>query len=370
MLNNLIRFLQRNKSMSRPASAVLPREFRFWPDDTGPVTTEEVVQMYQSGFAGAYRDPDAIAAFDAFIVGSGGSVNGQELSEQNGLTGSGEGRLILPFTFIEKHFPGCLPGAGQQVGDCVSHGAKNACLTTMACDIESGKPDEESGLVEGVPIIDPLGIAQGALSTEAIYWWRGYNGHGWSCDVAAQVCCTNSGLWLRNDYPELGIDLRKYSGSLASKYGRQAPPDAIRDYGKKHLIRTSTRLTSREQRRDFLANGYGIFHCGGEGWSSSRDENGFSRQVGRWSHAMATIAFDDRQIIKDKYGESLELIQNSWAKFNSGGRKILGTDILIPEGSFWARSSDVSRRSTFSFSGAMGWPARRLPLPLFDFGVG
>lgn len=337
------------------------RDFIFWPGDKLITDPADCQKMYEAGYAGAFKDPDATEAFENLIVGSGGNLDGSSVAEQNGLAGAGEGRLVIPFVFVQQLLPGCWPGPAQQRGDCVSHDTKNAVLTTMCCDIVSGQPDAESGKVEGLPDIDPIGIAQGALSTEAIYWYRGYSGDGWSCEAAATVACTKSGLWLRNNYPELGIDLRKYSGSLAGKYGRSAPPSEFTTTGQKHLIRTSTRINSFNDLRDFLANGYGVSTCGGEGWSSTRNEDGVSKRSGRWSHAMAIIGVDDRQVIKDKYGEPLVLILNSWGKWNTGGRRILGTTIDIPEGSFWTTWSSVKNRSMLAFSGANGWPAKNLP---------
>jgi len=346
--------------MLRPQSAVLPREFQFWPEDTD-VDADELEGLYSSGYAGAWKDDEAVAEFEALIVGSGGDLDGQHVAQENGLIGSGAGRLVIPFVFVEQLLPGCLPGAAQQRGDCVAHSTKNAALTTMVCDIVSGKPDEVTGKVEGLPEIDPVGIRQGALSTEAIYWYRGYSGDGWSCEAAANVAIKKAALWPRRNYPDLGVDLTKYSGGLAGKYGRSAPPNSFTVVGQQNLIRTATRLNSKDMVRDFLANGYGITTCGGEGWAKTRDENGFSRRSGSWAHAMAYIGYDDRPLIIQKYGEPLVLVMNSWGRWNGGGRRILGTTIDIPEGSFWAKWSDCSRRTALAFSGANGWPAKKLP---------
>lgn len=350
----------------RPESAQLvpvagERPFLFWPGDRLAQSSDEIHQMYSDGFAGAWHDPVAIADFENLIVGSGGNLDGESVAQANGLSGSGEGRLVIPFVYVLQLLPGCWPGAAQQRGDCVSHDTKNAALVTMCCDIASGKPDEQTGQVEGLPEFDPVGITQGALSSEAIYWYRGYSGDGWSCEAAATVAITRSALWPRKAYPELGIDLTRYSGSLAGKYGRTAPPEAITATGKRNLIRQSTRVRTFADVRDYLANGYGISTCGGEGWSSTRDENGVSRRKGSWSHAMAMIGADDRDIIKQKYGEPLVLILNSWGKWNTGGRRILGTTIDIPEGAFWTTWSSVRNRSMLAFSGANGWPTKELP---------
>lgn len=338
---------------ARPATAFLPRDFQFWPDDGHDLAPSAVQDLYEKGFAGAFKDDAEHAEFVQFC---GADHTG--VTQKYGMAGAGEGKLVIPFQFVLKHFPGCWPGAAQQRGDCVSHSTKNAALVTLACDIESGKPDEVTNVVEGVPEIDPEGIQQGALSSESIYWYRGYSGDGWMCEAAARVACKDSALWLRNNYPELGIDLRKYSAKLAGKYGSQKPPSEITEAGRKHLMRSATTANSFGEVRDLLANGYGISTCGGEGYSSTRDNNGVSKRQGSWAHAMACIGADDRDETKGEYGEPLVLIINSWGKWNSGPRTILGTNIEIPDGAFWVRWSQAKNRDFIALSGANGWPNR------------
>ena len=286
---------------------------------------------------------------------------GMDASHDNGWADDSKGKLVIPFKNIDMLYPGAQPGAAQGRGDCVSHSTINAAELTMCCDIVSGEPDEETGKIEGPPEVSPEGVKAGLCSSEAVYWWRGHGGDGWSCAHAGRVICQESGIWLRQNYPEFGFDLTRYSSRLAGKWGRSEPPGSIKNFGLKHRIRQATELDSFDEVRDFLYQGYGISTCGGEGWSSTRDANGFSKRRGGWSHALAYVGADDRDIIKEKYGEPLVLIMNSWGVWNSGPRRILGTTIDIPKGSYWSRWSDCKRRYMVAFSGADGWPARKLP---------
>lgn len=345
----------------RPISAFLPKQFQFWPGDAVDLQPAKISELYESGFAGAWHDPEAAPRFDETIRAGGGDPDGASVAHAAGLYGAASGRLVTPFQYVVKYFPTGWPGVAQARGSCVAHSAKNTCLISAMCDVASGKPDEVTGVVEGVPEVDPAGIKAGVFSTEAIYWYRGYDGDGWTCEDAASVVTSKSGLWLRNNYPDLGFDLRKYSGSLEGKYGRRSPPSEVTEYGKKHLIRTATRVSGFEQIADFLANGFGVSSCGGEGFSNQRDTNGVSKRSGSWAHAMAIIGADDRDVVKQAYGGPLVLILNSWGVWNSGPRRIMGTDIDIPEGSFWARWADVSRRTYIAFAGANGWAAKSLP---------
>lgn len=339
---------------------VVPSGYKQWPLHHDNLQPDEVITMYNSGFAGALINEEGKEEFLQECMDRNGTIDGSDLAHANGWADSGAGKLVIPFTFAEKVFPGCWPGPAQQRGDCVSHGTKNAILTTMFCEIVTAKPDEVTGLVEGAPEMPAEGIQQGVVSSEYIYWWRGYNGDGWSCPTAANSVLKH-GILLKKPYTDLNIDLTHYSGSLAGKYGSKSPPSEINAEGNKHLIRTCTPIRSFEEVRDFLNNGYGISTCGGQGWSNSRDENGFSRQQGSWSHALCCIGADDRDEVKSKYGGPLVLILNSWAKWNSGPRRILGTQTDIPEGSFWAKYSDCRGRDWTAFSSLNGWPAKNLP---------
>lgn len=339
----------------------MPDLFKQWPKKSGELSPKEVIELYEAGFAGATYDPAEVEALHAEIAASGGTINAATAAKANDWEGSHEGKLVAHFQHVEAAYPGCWPGPAQQRGDCVSHGGKNARLYTMVCEVVAALPDEVSGKVEGLPVVSAAGIKSGVLSTEASYWFRGHGGDGWQCASDARVAIKNAGCVVRRDYPEAGVDLTSYSGSLAGKYGRSAPPANIRDALDNNLIRTATEADTFEEVRDLLGNGYGVNSCGSEGFSNKRDENGVSKRSGSWAHSMAIIGADDRDLIKQKYGEGLLLVLNSWGRWNSGPRRILGTTIDIPEGSFWVRWSDHKRRSFTAFSGVNGWPAQTLP---------
>lgn len=360
----------------------LPRKkFNEWPADAVRLSASKVRELYESGFAGCKKPTDKVlAAFYAAAV----EPDGDKVCHAYGLAESGAGKLVVPFVHVLEMFPGCWPGRqGQGRGDCVSWGTRNASLGTMVCDIVSGQLDQVSGKAEEKPDVPAGGIADGVLSTEAFYWWRGYNGDGWYCHAAATVAKSKSGLFVRKPYPDLGVDLTSYSSSLAGKYGAKVPTPAIATEGGKHLIHQITEAASLESRRDLLANGYFLLDCGGEGYEDQRNEHGVSKRSGSWAHSMCEIAVDDRQEIKAIYNEPLVLILNSWAKWNGGPRDIYQSaalvppakkalwvqagivnpttgNIMIPEGSYWARWSHVKNREAIAMSGAHGWPRKNI----------
>jgi len=249
---------------------------------------------------------------------------------------------------------------GVVVHNCVSHNSKNAALASLCNEIMFGTPDEVTGLREAAPDVPPAGIENGVLSSEFHYWYRGFSQDGWDCWSAAEVARKN-GIMLRKPYPELGIDLSVYSGELAGKFGRTAPPQKITDEGRLHCVRTVTQCEGLEQVRDLLANGYGCSSCGSEGFQNERDADGVSRRSGSWAHAMAYLGFDDRPETVRKHGGPLILVMNSWGIWNKGPRRISGTQIDIPEGSFWAKWNEVKGREVIAYSSVNGWPQKKLP---------
>jgi hypothetical protein len=356
--------------------------FADWPADADELPTAKVIELYENKFAGAKYSPEAWEEFRATQP----EPDGDDVTHKYGLADTGAGKLVIPFVFVLEQFPNCWPGRqGQARGDCVSWGSRNATLLTLACDIVSGLPDEKTKFVEGIPEVPPEGIADGVLSTEAYYWWRGYNGDGWHCPSVAKVATTKSGAFLRKNYPDLGFDLTRYSGRNAGLYGSKSPGAEIQKVGGERLIHAATNADSFESRRDLLFNGYGLLDCGGEGYSDSRDDNGVSKRSGSWAHSMCEVGVDDRDQIKQLYGEPLVLILNSWARWNSGPRDIyqsaglvpaakkqkwvdLGIvnpntgNITIPDGSFWCRWSQCKNREVIAYSGVAGWPAKSLPI--------
>ena len=100
-------------------------------------------------------------------------------------------------------------------------------------------------------------------------------------------------------------------------------------------------------------------------FSRKRNEDGVSEVQGSWAHAMMGIGYDERPDTVKKYGCPLVLEQNSWGKWNSGPRRIRGTNIYIPHGSCWVKEDDYVRRkveagSCFVFVGTRGWDVERL----------
>ena len=296
----------------------------------------ELLNAYRDGFEGGICDPEETAELLAKLKTPLFGATAYRLY------GSGEGKLSLPFKSLLKFDPNFGPSERQTTGDCVSHSTRNAVDITRAVEID---------------IAGELESFETRSATEAIYQSRGHKSQGMTCSGAAKYVHSKGGILLRKDYGE--VDLSKYDSSLGSKH--KIPLSIYTTEAKKHQVQTISMITTVEEARDALANGYAISVCSGYGFSSRRDAQGIAKRSGGWSHAMAWVACDDTG---ERYKETLFLVQNSWGKWNSGPRVH-----SQPEGSFWIREKEargmLGQNGSWVFSDVNGFPPRTLP----DYGT-
>ncbi len=335
--------------------------FQSWPEQHTDLSPEGLLKAYSEGWTGVFKDEEAEEELRHAFYANSGFHTISDAAHDHGWADSGAGKLVIPYIYAEKLWPGCFPGDAQLVGSCVSHSTAKALQVTLACEIAAGKPDPVTGLVEGAPEVPAEGIKSGVVHPSPIYWTRGYSSHGWSCPTAANRVVNKVGIVICKNYPDLGVDLTNVTRSIETMYGSRSVPQEWETEFAKHRVRAAAEANSAEEIRDLLFNGYGISTCGSEGYSSTRDENGVSKRSGRWAHAMAAIGFDDRAETKERYNEPLVLICNSWGLWNRGGRKIMNSEYMIPEGAFWTPWSHCKNRYFVAFSNVMGWPSRKLP---------
>jgi len=323
---------------------------------------EDIPAAYESGGEGVVFDEEENERFLGYVQDSGNNPVGADVAHEHNFAGEFKGKLVIPFTHVMDRYPTAWPGPAQKRGDCVSHCARSALCGTICLESFLGVADSASGKVEEAPDVSPEAEAQGVFATESHYWHRGKNSDGWFIGAAAKVILSRSGAVLRKNYPSIGVDLTRYSAQTAGKWGAQPPPPEVVDVTNDHLFRTATQMNNVEEWRDFLGKGFFVGTDGSEGFDTKRlDANGVARRKGSWSHSMACISYDDRPETHRIYGCAAALILNSWGSNSvAGPRRIRGTNIDIPKGSFWALTRDFNRRAV-AFSGANGWVRKSLP---------
>lgn len=320
----------------------------------------DILLKYESGLRGYIPDPRADQSLKSLLRSIGGYADAGDAIDDYSLRDTGKGKLSLPFLAAINLYPGCLPGGYQKRGSCVAWSTRNAALVSYCASLVYGSNPQRFR----APVVSPVGIDNGVASTEGIYWFRAHGGDGWQGSAAAQVAIEECGLLLRQNYPELGLDLTSYNVDLEGKWGLAKPPREVQEVCRQHLCGSATVVTTWEQFRDMMANGYAISTAGMEAWESERDGLGVCKRNFRksWAHAIGAIACDDRPEIHERYGCGLVLLQNSWpASYLSGPDAIRGTNFRIPPGSFWARWDDMKERYMVALGPSKGWPANKLP---------
>jgi hypothetical protein len=292
----------------------------------------ELLNAYKEGFVGSYCDPEDVDKLLGELPHPLFGAAAYDLSD------TGKGKVALLYKNVQKFDPGFGPSERQTTGDCVSHSTRNSIDVTRSTEIIGGDREEF--------------VARSA--TEAIYGSRGHGGQGMSCSGAARFVHQSGGILLRKDYGF--VNLSKYNGSLGAGWGRRGVPSDVVTEGKKHQVKTISLISTVEEARDAIANGYAISVCSGYGFSSRRDKHGIASRKGGWSHAMAWVAMDDSHEI---YNETLFLVQNSWGVWNGGPKRL-----EQPEGSFWIREKDargmLSQRGAWVLSDVNGFPPRKV----------
>ena len=263
----------------------------------------------------------------------------------NPIKDTGKGKKILLYDIIRK-VAGSFPMRTQTIGDCVAHGAAYAVDAVKAVDIYLNK-DFETWVAE--------------TATEDIYAGsrvqigRGQLGNGdGSIGAWAARYVNEYGALARGKYGN--VDLSIYSGSRARSWGRanSGIPKTLVIHAKKHPILTVSQVRTYEECRDLLVNGYAVTIASNQGFSSTRDRDGFARPQGSWGHQMSILAVDD------SFKRPGVLVQNSWGVWNNGPKRL-----NQPEGSFWVDADEIENRilnqgDSWAFSGYEGFQPQKL----------
>lgn len=297
-------------------------------------TPDDVVRAYNDGMVGAYCDPEAtqklLSSLPLPLFG-------------DTLHGSGAGKLSLAFKAVvafEKSAGREPYDETQTTGDCVSHCVRGAADVARANDPDIATTEDW---------VD-------RTATEPLYGARGHGGQGASCSQIVGWAHKTGGLMLRQRYADLGLDLTKYDANIGARWGSRGVPSAVTSEAAKHRIGTISLVTTWQQARDAIANGYGLCCCSDVGFSSMRrDSEGVIRPSGTWHHAMQWHAVDDT-----RDGDCRFCVQNSW-----GWNWVSGPAVHDqPEGSFWITQKTaqymISQGGTYAVSNVNGFPKRTL----------
>lgn len=236
----------------------------------------------------------------------------------------------------------------QGIGDCVSWGWAHGADVLLAVQFKL----QQSG--EWRP-----------AATEAIYGGsrceargRSYAGFGdGSYGGAAAKWVNKWGVLFRQPYPF--EDLSTYSADRAKQWGaygcggRGQGAEAADVEARLHPVRAVAVVESFDEAVAAIRSGYPVPVCSGQGFSSRRDDEGFCRPSGSWSHCMVFIGC--------RFDRPGLLCLNSWGPSWVSGPKWPDDQ---PDGSFWvdARTATgmLDGGDSFAMSDELGFPRRKL----------
>lgn len=184
----------------------------------------------------------------------------------------------------------------QTEPDCTSHCSRNARDTSRAVEI----------LVKGEP---EDFYKRGA--TEPTYGARGHGGAGMSPARAAKFE-NETGFLVRKDYGI--VDLSVYKGSIGARWGSGGVPQEVQSLCKQNKVGLIRQIRSVQDAKDALFNGYALSSGQYAAWAAQPNDKHVHRRVSPgWSHAMATVGFDDT---KSFWPFTVFFIVNSWGPWN------------------------------------------------------
>jgi hypothetical protein len=224
----------------------------------------------------------------------------------------------------------------QEIGDCTSFGSGHNVDLTQCIEISVGGEAE----------------TYKETCTEALYGvgreLANMLGGGDGCYGAA----------LARTVTEVGVvpreDVGAYDGGRARLWGARGVPAEIKEAMGEHRMQAASLVATLEELDAALANAYPVIVCSDQGFTMTRDADGFCAARGSWAHCMLIAG-------KRVTGRPGYLICQSWGPNVPSGPLALDQ----PNFSFWAEPRTIARmlaqRDSFAFSKFAGYPGRPLP---------
>lgn len=286
------------------------------------------------------------------------------------LRGTGEGKVALLWTAIEKVTRRRFKPHQQGVSDCCGHSVALAIDLLSALQALDPKRQEQwQTFTAPEPIFAGSRIEIGGTMIEL-----------GSRNTWCMRWCQEVGVLLQKEYGE--YDLSTYNPMLSETWGdvnnhwndEGGVPDFLETFANLHKLQTYSRVGSWEEVRDSIVNGYPVVIGSAVGFDSMdrhrkkpepyiRDARGFLPRTTNpdkiWRHSMTIIGVDDRS---NRPGA---LFMNSW-----GSKWVIGpTRHFQPPGSFWVDAETVTEmlayESSFSLSSHNGYKRQKIDYRIY-----
>jgi hypothetical protein len=260
-----------------------------------------------------------------------------------------EKKTVLLYEPHHQLYPTWKRGA-QQIGSCVGWGWSWG-VDIMACVDVLLKGEEETYDNQRVLEASVYGFSR----VEVPGVRRAGRGDGSYGAAAARAVVKFGTLHYGVDYG--GEEFTDNSGSRERQWGDTGVPDQLEPYAQKHRVNTTSLVTSFDEAAAAISNGYPVPVCSGQGFTQTRDDQGFCRARGRWSHCMLFLGV--------RHGKRPGLLcGNSWGDSNTGPHYPKTMPDQYKRCSFWVDADDTDKmlrqNDSFAISGYDGFPPRKL----------
>jgi hypothetical protein len=251
-----------------------------------------------------------------------------------------------------KVLPNWRRGSQGNVGSCVGWGASLAVDFVAACDVVYRKEPE---------------VVRGRTVEASLYGFSRVEARGQRVNNGGDGSTGFHAAKSVRDFGALhyGID---YGGTVIPEtdkqqrdrtWGRMGVPDELEPYAKLRRCSETTLATTFEEAAAAIQNGYPVVICSGQGFSMSRDEDGFCKPGGVWWHCMCFAGV--------RWGKRPGLLcLNSWGDSNTVGKHYPETmPTAVRNCSFWADAATctkmLSGRDSYVYAGYSGFQPTQLP---------
>lgn len=163
-------------------------------------------------------------------------------------------------------------------------------------------------------------------------------------------------------------DFTKYDGQVAKQLGRrgQGVPDELEPILREHPVRKVALVTSYKEARDAIVNGYPVPVCSNQGFTSTRDSDGFCRPKGRWGHccpARTQIAMADGALknIEDvRVGDYILSHKNKARRVNYLTRRLYTGRMVTIKAKYHSHSIEATDKHKFVTYPGIPYGSRRM----------
>ncbi len=263
------------------------------------------------------------------------------------VVGAGESKpRAMLWELIRKVLGHDLPAEAQEIGDCVSWGAKHAVETVSCVEIFNG--DAEDFHYVFSPYLYQIG---------RVLVGKGQMGNSDGSVGSWQAKAVELYGVLRSDFPGCPA----YSGAVAKKWGNSQPAADFLAEGKVHLIQTTSKINSWDELHIACSNGYPSTIASNQGFKGmTPGADGFHAPSGTWGHQMCIIGTVD-----DPNGPhgSYACIMNSWGDVH-GALTDFATGDKWPAGTLRVRRSVIEHMiatgECIAYSQFKGFPAQKI----------